>query len=92
MKLDGDFEQYFLVHFPTLLAEASAVGLEMQEISNFNEFIEDHKKNYGDQLKRMGVLPPTKPNHPKAKILPEQREIAGLFATFVFQKQRNPAH
>jgi hypothetical protein len=52
----------------------------MLEATNLTEFYEDHRKNYADQLKSLGVL------NKQGKIEPQQKELIGLFTTFCFQK------
>jgi len=82
MKMEGTPEvQEYLVHFPSFIRLAKEVGLVMLEISNFVEFHEDNKKNYADTLRSMGVYIP-KSNH----LIPIQKDIIGLYTTFVFQK------
>jgi len=76
---EGTITEY-LVHFPSLLKLAKEYNLQMITIQNFQEFYEDHRKNYGDKLKALGVL------DKKAKIQQNQMEIIGLFTTFVFVK------
>jgi len=81
MKMEGNVEQEeYLVHFPTLVSIAESVGLSMLEISNLTEFYEDHRKNYGELLKSLGVL------NKQGKIEPQQKDLIGLFTTFCFQK------
>jgi len=81
IRMEGSPEQMeYLVHFPTLVSVAESVGLTMLEITNLAEFYEDHRKNYADHLKALGVL------NKQGKIEPQQKELIGLFTTFCFQK------
>eukprot|EP01119_Soliformovum_irregulare_P023467 TRINITY_DN8189_c0_g1_i1.p1 TRINITY_DN8189_c0_g1~~TRINITY_DN8189_c0_g1_i1.p1 ORF type:complete len:283 (-),score=66.75 TRINITY_DN8189_c0_g1_i1:15-863(-) len=68
-----------LVHFPSWIKLAEEYGLKMLEITNFNDFYEDQKRIqfHGEQLKALGL---------KVKFEPNQRDVAGLFTTFCFQK------
>jgi len=70
----------FLVHFPSLIRLANDTGLKMLEITNLQEFYEDYRKNHSDLLKSMNVL------NKQGKIDPAQKDVFGLFTTFLFQK------
>jgi len=56
----------------------------MLEITNLTEFYEDHRKNYAELLKSLGVL------NKQGKIEPQQKDLIGLFTTFCFQKVEKP--
>jgi len=47
------------------------------------EFYEDHRKNYAEQLKGLGVL------NKQGKIEPQQKDLIGLYTTFCFQRTNN---
>jgi len=82
MRMEGYTEQQqeYLIHFPSFVRAAESVGLNMLEITNLIDFYEDHKKNYAELLKSLGVL--TK----QGKIEPQQKDLIGLHTTFCFQK------
>jgi len=82
-KVDGTTEIHeneYLVHFPSLIRLANEFGLAMLEIINLTDFLDAHKKNYGEQLKTLKVY------NKEGKIEDAQRDIIGLNAAFVFQK------
>jgi len=70
----------FLVHFPTLIKMCAENGLEVLEICNLLEFYEDNRRNYYDRLKELKVL------LKHGKLDPAQRDLIGMYTTFVFQK------
>jgi len=80
--MEGKKEEQYLVHFPSFRKIAEEIGFKMLEITNCNAFYEDHKQNYSELLKELGVLR----KNQKYKIKPEQKEIIGFYTTFVFQK------
>jgi len=81
MKMEGSPEQQeYLVHFPSFVSVADSVGLTMLEITNLVEFYEDHRKNYSELLKALGVL------NKQGKIEPQQKDIIGLYTVFCFQR------
>jgi len=57
----------------------------MLEITNLIEFYEDHRKNYSELLKALGVL------NKQSKIEPSQKDLIGMFTTFCFQKVEKSA-
>ncbi|PRP80722.1 hypothetical protein PROFUN_11595 [Planoprotostelium fungivorum] len=79
--LHEDVTEY-LVHFPTLIKKCAENGLEMLEISNLLEFYEDNKRNYYDRLKEMKVL------LKDGRLDPLQKDLIGMYSTFVFQKSQ----
>jgi len=82
MKIEGGQElKEFLVHFPSFIKLAGKVGLTMLEISNLLEFYDENKKNYGEQLKQLNVL------NKEQKIEGKQKDLIGLYTTFIFQKE-----
>jgi hypothetical protein len=83
MKMEGSPEvQEYLVHFPSLIKLADEVGFTMLEIVNLFEFYEENKKNYGEQLKQLGVL------NSQKKIDQNQKELIALHTAFMFQKRK----
>ena len=68
----------YLPHFPTLIAEARKLGLEMIEITNCNEFLEDHKLSHPDLMPDIGTA--------KNAMAGPQREVLALYCIFVFKK------
>jgi len=82
LQMEGKKEEQYLVHFPSFRKIAEEIGFKMLEITNCNAFYEDHKQNYSELLKELGVLR----KNQKYKIKPEQKEIIGFYTTFVFQK------
>jgi len=77
---DGTSKQECMIHFPTLIKLAKDEGLTLVTISNFEEFYEDNKRNFEDQLKALKV-----PNKEK-KIEKDQMAIISLYTVFIFQK------
>jgi hypothetical protein len=53
----------------------------MLEITNLIEFYEDHRKNYNEHLKGLGVL------NKQGKIEAGQKDVIGLYTTFCFQRK-----
>jgi len=82
-KTDTETTNEYLVHFPSLLKLANLHGLNMLEIANLLEFYEDNRKNHFDHLKNLKVM------NSQGKFEPQQKELIGLYATFVFQKVDN---
>jgi len=83
LKMEGLEDQIgFLVHFPSLIKIARETKLKMLDISNFNQFYEDRKRQNAELLSKMNVFTKTHPNFHQ-----DQKTVIGLFATFVFQKE-----
>eukprot|EP01116_Phalansterium_solitarium_P005542 TRINITY_DN17305_c0_g1_i1.p1 TRINITY_DN17305_c0_g1~~TRINITY_DN17305_c0_g1_i1.p1 ORF type:complete len:283 (-),score=98.93 TRINITY_DN17305_c0_g1_i1:14-862(-) len=82
IKLDGVQTAHYLIHFSSFIQAAAQAGLQMIEITNLNDFYEDHRKNHVEQLKQWKVT------NSKGQIDPSQKEIIGLYTTFVFQKPK----
>jgi len=71
------------VHFPTLIKLAQDIGMNMLEITNLCEFYEDNRKHYAEHLKTTVLI------NKQGKIEPAQKDLIGLYTTFVFQKTEN---
>jgi len=59
---------------------AASFGLNMLDITNLNDFYDDHKKNFNEQLKQLNVL------SKQGKIEQPQKDLIGMYTTFCFQK------
>eukprot|EP01103_Thecamoeba_quadrilineata_P010821 TRINITY_DN2442_c0_g1_i1.p1 TRINITY_DN2442_c0_g1~~TRINITY_DN2442_c0_g1_i1.p1 ORF type:complete len:170 (+),score=19.82 TRINITY_DN2442_c0_g1_i1:349-858(+) len=82
LSMQGTTTHEHLVHFPTFISLAKSESLKMLEITNFSEFFEDNKKNYGDKLKALNVL------DKKGKFQQSQSDIIGLYTMFIFEKEK----
>jgi len=78
--IDKKTSNYYLVHVQTFRKMAQKHGFVVLSLQNFNEFYEDHKKNFLDLLNR--AVPKD-----KLTVEPEHRQVIGFFTTFVFQKK-----
>jgi mRNA (guanine-N7-)-methyltransferase len=79
-KLDDQKIDGFLIHIPTFISFARKCGLEVTSFENCNEFYENYKRSYAEELSRLGNATG------KFSILPDQKPIIGLFTTFVLKK------
>lgn len=71
-----------MVHFPTLIRLAEDVGLELVDILNLDDFAEDHRLSFSQELQNCCSLAVD----PKGRLVPQAREILALHAAFVFRK------
>jgi len=79
-KLDDQKVDGYLLHFPTFVQFARKHSLEVMNILNCNEFYDDYKRPFGEELSRLGNATG------KFQIQPEQKQIIALYAVFVFRK------
>lgn len=79
-KLDDQKIDGYLIHIPTFTASARKFGLEVVSLLNCNEFYEDYKRTFAEDLSKLGN------STGKFSILPDQKPIIGLFTTFVLKK------